>query len=192
MKFIYLSLILWGPFLSADAQESPNAILQLKHAVLALPEDFRAEATIFGYDANNDLIILQEGTNAMICVADDPQKEGFNVVGYHDSLEPFMKRGRELRKSGTKQGAIFDIRAKEMESGELSIPMGVTLYVVNGEFDDQGEVKDLYQRFVVYIPYATEATSGLSTSPSYPGGPWIMHPGTHRAHIMINPSPVAN
>jgi len=40
---------------------------------------------------------------------------------------------------------------------------------------------------VVYIPWATAASTGLPIKPEAPGMPWIMDPGTHRAHIMINP-----
>ncbi len=42
-------------------------------------------------------------------------------------------------------------------------------------------------RYVVYIPWATAANTGLPTKPEAPGMPWIMDPGTHRAHIMIDP-----
>lgn len=50
-----------------------------------------------------------------------------------------------------------------------------------------GEVKDGYMRYVVYIPYATTESTGLPLKAEGPGMPWIMHPGTHGAHIMINP-----
>jgi len=40
---------------------------------------------------------------------------------------------------------------------------------------------------VVYIPWATAASTGLPIKPAAPGMPWIMDPGTHRAHIMITP-----
>jgi hypothetical protein len=66
-----------------------------------------------------------------------------------------------------------------------------SLYVYSAK-DDQvnkttGEVKDGYLRYVIYIPYATAASTGLPLKPTAPGMPWIMDPGTHRAHIMINP-----
>ena len=55
------------------------------------------------------------------------------------------------------------------------------------EVSATGEVTDLYTRYVVYIPYATPETTGIPLVPLTPGGPWMMDPGTHRAHIMINP-----
>jgi len=43
-------------------------------------------------------------------------------------------------------------------------------------------------RYVIYIPFATPESTGLPLSPEIPGGPWIMDSGTHRAHIMLNPT----
>ena len=52
---------------------------------------------------------------------------------------------------------------------------------------ETGEVKDGYSRSVVYIPYASAESTGLPAKPTTAGMPWIMNPGTHRAHIMIDP-----
>ena len=40
--------------------------------------------------------------------------------------------------------------------------------------------------YVVYIPFATAESTGLSATPA-PGTPWIMFPGTPKAHIMFVP-----
>jgi hypothetical protein len=65
------------------------------------------------------------------------------------------------------------------------------LYVYSAkdeEFDHTtGEVKNGYLRYVIYIPFATVASTGLPEKPSAGGMPWIMYPGTYRAHIMIDP-----
>jgi hypothetical protein len=39
---------------------------------------------------------------------------------------------------------------------------------------------------VVYIPYATSLTTGLSDK-RQENGPWIMNAGTPKAHIMFTP-----
>jgi len=61
------------------------------------------------------------------------------------------------------------------------------LYVLTGSGYDaaKGEVTDPYLRWVVYTPYATPESTGLSTTPG--PGPWLMYPGTPGAHIMISP-----
>ncbi len=176
--------------IACTAQKYPDTETQVKEALMALPEEFREGATVLGYRGTDELMVIRRGSNAMYCLADDPSKNGFSVAGYHKDLEPYMARGRALRKEGKTFQEVFDIREKEVMEGKLSIPQGSTLYVLTGEYDDAGNPTNLYQRFVVYIPFATKESSGLPLAPSYPGGPWIMNPGTHRAHIMINPTKV--
>jgi len=63
-----------------------------------------------------------------------------------------------------------------------------TLYVLHGSgFDpESGQVTDPYLRWVIYTPFATAESTGLSTEPTE-GAPWLMFPGTAGAHIMISP-----
>ena len=190
MKFIHLFFVSLSIMFACTAQNTPDLEIQIAQAVLALPEDYRTDATVMGYDNSSDFSVIREGTNAMICLADDPNKEGFSVAGYQKDLDAYMARSRALKKEGKSFQESFDIREDEVKRGLLDIPHGATLYVVSGDFDESGSPTNLYQRFVVYIPYATVESSGLPLAPSDPGGPWIMNPGTHRAHIMINPTKV--
>ena len=182
-----LALLLISGYIIAQSKDTPTSDWQISTAVLALPEANRDKATILGYNSSGDLVTLREGSNEFICLADDPGKEGFSVAAYHKELEPYMARGRELRKQGKEAGEIFDIREEEVKSGTLPMPDKSTLYVANGDIDESGQVQNLKVRFVVYIPYATAESTGLSPAPIGPGAPWIMNPGTHRAHIMITP-----
>ena len=45
--------------------------------------------------------------------------------------------------------------------------------------------------YAAYIAYATEKSTGLSTTPPQQGAPWIMRPGTPSAHIMVVLEPTA-
>jgi hypothetical protein len=62
------------------------------------------------------------------------------------------------------------------------------LYVLTGTAFDAatGKVENSYLRWVIYVPFATAESTGLSTKGS-DGAPWLMAPGTAGAHIMINP-----
>lgn len=169
--------------------EVPAAATQIAGAVLAAPEDRRAGAAVLGYDPQGKLVTLRAGTNDLVCLADDPAAEGYNVACYHKDLEPFMARGRELTAQGVKGKAREDLRYKEVEAGTLKMPREPrTLYVLTGTSFDAATstVTKPYLRWVVYTPYATPESTGLSTSPST-GGPWLMFPGTPGAHIMITP-----
>jgi hypothetical protein len=170
----------------------PSADIQIKSAVLAAPKEKQDSCTVYGYSQDKKLILLRQGTNELICLADDPNKPDFSVACYVKDLEPFMKRGRELRMQGMNDQQVFDTREKEVKEGSLEMPtQPAALYVYAAEeknFNSKtGEVKNGYLRYVIYVPYATSASTGLPESPSGKGMPWIMNPGTYRAHIMINP-----
>lgn len=191
---LILPVLLMGLLLQSCAQTIPNLDNQIGAAILAAPEEHRADATVLGYDANGKIVTLREGTNNFICLADNPDLAGFNVACYHKDLEPFMARGRALKAEGKNGGEIFEIREKEAKEGTLKMPeQATTLYVYSGkdaQYDPAtGEAAGANLRYVVYIPWATPETSGLPIKPQVPGGPWIMDPGTHKAHIMISPPP---
>lgn len=194
MKKLFL-FVLAVSFTSAFAQ-TPTVIapadVQIKTALLAAPADKREGATIYGYDDKNNFVTLRKGTNELICLADDPARKGLSVACYHRDLEPFMKRGRDLRKEGKKPMEVEKIRDEEAQAKKFPMPAKpTTLYVYSAKDENYtpatGEVKDGYLRYVVYTPFATPESIGLSTKAENPGQPWLMDAGTYRAHIMINP-----
>jgi hypothetical protein len=194
MKYILplLALAIASTSVYSQSGVATSKDTQIKFALLAVPADKRADATVYGYNEKGELVVLRQGTNEMICVADDPNNKGFSVSSYHKELQPFMQRGRDLRKEGKGFEEIFKTREEEAKSGKLVLPkQPTTLYVYSAKDEDvdksTGEVKNGYLRYVIYIPYATAQSTGLAEKPDYPGAPWIMHPGTHGAHIMINP-----
>ncbi|MDO8965438.1 hypothetical protein [Algoriphagus sp.] len=189
----FLSILMIFASFQAISQTPPSKEIQIKMAVLAAPEDQRADATVYGYDAKGEVILLRQGTNKTVCLADDSTREGLSVSCYHISAQPFMARGWDLRKEGKNADEIFKIREAESKSGKLRLPdQGSLLNALTADEKDvnwtTGEAKNTYTRSVVYIPWATAESTGLPLKPAAPGLPWIMDPGTHRAHIMINPA----
>lgn len=163
-------------------------------ALMAAPEASRAGCKVIGYNMAGEFVTLKEGNNEFIILADDPKKSGFSAACYHKSLEPFMARGRELRAEGKSASEVFDIREEEAKSGKLDMGKpGATLDIYFGESDrydpETSVVEGANYRYVVYLPFATAASTGLPEKPIAPNYPWIMNPGTHRAHIMITPKP---
>ena len=193
MKKTIILLLLCQVSFWVFAQDTiPPPATQIKLALLAAPDEGKDQATVYGYSPRKEFILLRKGTNELICLADDPSQPGFSVACYHRDLEAFMQRGRDLKKAGKSQKEIFDTREKEVKKGTLLMPkLPATLYVYSASAKDydriKGEVANGYLRSVIYIPYATTASTGLPLKPQAPGMPWIMDPGTHGAHIMINP-----
>ena len=165
---------------------------QIAAAVAAAPEEMREGATVLGYSPDARLVTLRKGTNDLICLASDPSAERFHVACYHRSLEPFMARGRALRALGMTRDAVDSVRYAEVKAGKLKMPSHpAALYSLTGpvgSFDaSTGTVSGAKPLYVVYIPFATETSTGLSARPME-GIPWIMFPGTPKAHIMFTPS----
>jgi hypothetical protein len=171
------------------AAEIPSPEVQIAGAILAAPPELREGAAVLGYSPQGDLVRLREGKNELICLANDSTKNRFSVACYHRDLEPYMARGRELLAQKVTGQKRNDVRWKEVAEGKLSMPREPrTLYVLTGSgFDtSSGKVTEAYLRWVIYVPFATTETTGLSTKAS-DSAPWLMSPGTAGAHIMINP-----
>lgn len=171
---------------------TPPADKQIKAALSPAPEMMRDEAEVLGYSNEGELVLLREGSNELVCLANDPsQEERFHVACYHKDLEPFMKRGRELRREGKSSDEIKEIRQQEIESGDIELPeKPMALYSLTGPgdgYDYNAEVvREASPLYVVYIPYATETTTGIAPQPASEGAPWLMDAGKPWAHIMIS------
>lgn len=190
MKKVSITLLLSLCTITLFAQYSKED--QINMAILAAPESARAEAHVYGFDEEGNMITLREGTNDWIVRSTNPKSPNFEVVCYKKDVEPFMARGRELRAQGKNRGEVFDIREKEMMNGTLRKPdTGSTLSIYyGGEAKYNPETKQLEGgkfRYVVYMPLATGESTGLPERPNGPGHPWVMFPGLYRAHIMITP-----
>ena len=176
---------------STPATLLPDA-QQTAAAVLPLPPEFRAGARVLGYRAGSSgLVTIREGSGPFTCLASDPSGSRFHVACYHQSLEPFMARGRALRADGTTGDRVDSVRFAEIRSGKLAMPKEpAALYSLTGPigaFDPAtGTVHDARPLTVIYISGATAASTGLSTTPQV-GAPWLMFPGTPKAHIMLVP-----
>ena len=183
--FFFFALIITTNFF---AQDVPSAEWQIKTALMAVPEDYKDGAKVYGYDKAGNFTALKVGTNDYIALASDPKRDKFSTAAYHKELDEFMARGRQLKAEGKEAQEIFDIREAEVKSGKLNLPDKTTLCVFTGEVNmETKEIENGYVRYVFYVPFATGESTGLPTTPTPPGHAWLMNPGTHRAHIMITP-----
>jgi hypothetical protein len=178
-----------APAGATSARQIPPAAEQVAAAVLPLPAEQRAGATVLGYASDGRLVTLRAGTGAMRCLADDPAQPTFHVACYHQGLEPFMARGRALRAEGVTGMQVDTVRFREVTSGALALPRtGGALYSLSGPAGSwdaaTGKVTGARPLFVYYLPFATAASTGLSEVPVR-DGPWLMFPGTAKAHIML-------
>jgi len=148
----------------------------------------RDSATVLGYRTRDKLEVLRQGTNGMTCIAIFALETDFHVACYQSTLEPFMARGRELRAQGVKGEEVDSIRAREIRSGKLAMPSSAIMYQLFGgeeSFDSlTGTVSHTSTLLIIYMPFATGRTTGLSEHPN-DYGPWLMYAGSYKAHMML-------
>lgn len=188
MKAHFLILTLFVAALSPASGAMLSNDEQIASAVAAAPEERRAEAAVLGWKADGSVVELRAGSNDLVCLADDPRDDRFSVACYHRDLEPFMQRGRELSAEGLKGKERHEVRWKEVDEGKVAMPREPRmLYVLTGDGWDSAAsaVVKPYLRWVVYSPYATPESTGLTVEPG--PHPWLMYPGTAGAHIMMSP-----
>jgi hypothetical protein len=180
-----------APAAGVAAQQSvPPATEQISAAVLPLPANLRADAKVLGYRTSARLEVLRNGNNGMTCLALYVSRPDFHVACYHDGLEAFMARGRELRERGiTRLEQVDSARYAEIAAGTLKMPAYGALYSLTARDKAvwnpaAGTATGAQPLTVLYVPFATSKTTGLSEVPAA-GGPWLMNPGTAKAHIMM-------
>jgi len=157
----------------------------IAQAVLPLPEDLRAGATVFTYDkATGARKVLREGTNFVECQPKNPD-DGFTWC-YNKASAPRRDFQAKLRAEGKSEKEIQQAVADATKAGTLKpTPFGTMSYRLYGK-------KDRIQLlWVMSVPNATPESIGVSEGSQRDealkgqGVPWLMLAGTPGAHIMI-------
>src|SRR5687768_12957883 len=192
MKHTIAAIALAVMPIAADAQATTEVLppaRQIALAVLPAPAGFREASTVLGYRPDGQLVRLRVGDNGIICLADDPKEPRFHAACYHESLEPFMARGREIRaRHGNKKELTDSLRLIDIRAGRIRMPTNAVLYQIFAASDSvdaaTATIKSPSYLDVVYMPGATTRSTGLTTD-ALRGTPCLMYPGKPWAHIMI-------
>lgn len=167
-----------GALLAQSTQEL------IEQAVRPLPEDLRANATVYRYDPETgDRIVLRQGSNQVECRPKD--EEGFT------------------RCSPTANASRSDMSAKLRAQGMSDEDVSATLETAESRglinprifgsmsyrlFDTPDRIQLLW---IISVPNATPEQLGMPTGAQRDnalagrGTPWMMEPGTPGAHLMI-------
>jgi len=181
----WLGTLVLSLALSAGLGAQRSMARQIEDAVNPLPQGERAGARVLGYrPGQSTLTVIREGTNHFVCLADRPGDDRFQVSCYHRALEPFMARGRALRAEGLNRHEVMERRNREIEEGRLPMVSAMLISLFGRINPATGRPDSVNTLRVLYLPGATPEETGLSTS-GRGGIPWLMNPGTPRAHLMI-------
>ena len=158
---------------------------QIAEAVLPLPKELRAGATVVTFDpATGARKVLRQGTNAMVCQPKGATDEFIRC--YHKSIAPRFEMEAKLRAEKKPDKEIEESLTAAIKDGTLKPPTtGSMSYRLSNK---DGVIKRLW---MVSVPYATPESIGVSTASQRDAAlkghplPWMMLPGTAGAPIMI-------
>jgi hypothetical protein len=185
-SLIGLVAILMGVF------QAPLARDQLTEAaVLPLPTQLRAGATVVRLDSSFKPEVIRNGVNGMVCIADTPNDDRFDVRCYRDTFIPVVYRAFQLgyRVSGEKVGA-------EIQSGKLQLSREPTAgYRCLGPAAGYNATRNAVDARVecwqsIHFPFRTAAEVGFPDEAEVPESqqrstPYVMSSGTYWSHVML-------
>ena len=160
-------------------------------AVIPLPTQLRAGATVVRLNSSFEPEVLHKGTNGMVCIADAPNDDRFDVRCYRDTFIPVVYRAFQLgyRVSGEKVGA-------EVQAGKLQVSREPTAgYRCLGPAAGYDASRNSVDARVecwqsIHFPFRTAAEVGFPDEADVPEGqqrstPYVMSSGTYWSHVMI-------
>ncbi|MGJ8689768.1 MAG: hypothetical protein ACSHXZ_09635 [Gammaproteobacteria bacterium] len=179
----FLSAALLGAFVSSPllAQSNDELIAQ---ALRPLPEDLRADATVYRYDpATGDRIVLRQGSNQVECRPKDDN--GFTrctPTANATRSDMSAKLNAQGLSDEEVDAALADAESKGLINPRIFGSLSYRL------FDTPDRIQLLW---IVSVPNATSAQLGMPTGPQRDnalmgkGTPWMMNEGKPSAHLMI-------
>ena len=182
MKKSVLATMAAAMFLSGQLAAQSNQAT-IEKALSPLPEDLRADATVYTYDDDGNRVTLKVGSNHVECQPTDA--EGFTRCG-----PVALRERRDLQAKLSAQGLEGDELQLAMQKAEDEgkIPARVFGSLSYRRFDTPDRIQYL---MVVSLPFATAEGLGMPTgsqrnnSLAGKGTPWMMNSGTAGAHLMI-------
>jgi hypothetical protein len=177
--------------LGAAPQTPPVPGAAIAAAVLPLPTQLRAGATVVRLNASFEPQELRKGTNGIVCIADAPNDDRFDVRCYRDTFIPVVYRAFQLgyRVSGEKVG-------DEIQAGKLHLSREPTAgYRCLGQAAGYDASRHSVDTRVecwqsIHFPFRTASEVGFPDEADVPedqrrGTPYVMSSGTYWSHVMI-------
>lgn len=180
MKRLTTALLATLAFATAGAQTVDERIEQ---AVTPLPEDLKADATVYDYDEDGVREVLRQGTNQVECKPRD--ERGFTIC-FPTSTAARRDFSAALAAEGLEGDDLQAAVQAAEDAGTIPpTPPGSMLYRL---YEEDDRIKLLW---VVLLPgmmaedQAMSLVSQRDPSLAGHGRPWMMSEGTSGAHLMI-------
>jgi hypothetical protein len=149
-------------------------------ALLAAPDNLRAQATVIKWKPDSTYETLRKGTNRLVCYdrSGFPTHPAFSVECTMNGNLNRVVQNLKAEALGDKTKSEAMLNEQEKNGTRVKPEFGSVWYHVEGP--DQARAKP---HMTIAVPGATQATLGLPEN-GRGGGVWIMNAGTSTAHLM--------
>jgi len=173
-----------------------SADQEIAAAVLPLPDQLRNGAAVVRLTVGGFPEPLRKGTNTMVCIANRPGSDRFDVRCYQEDFIGVVYRGFQLNAEGIRGEKQYDQIEAEIKAGKLSLPSHPTAgYRCAGpakayNASTNTATDEIYCWESVHFPFRTAPELGLIDESEIPANmrrklPFVMSGGRFWAHVMI-------
>jgi len=176
LSFLAVSTSVWAQAPAAP----PAAPTGDEIALLAVPAQLRATATVIKWKPDYTYDTVKKGTGRIVCFDKSgmTNQQAFSLectsLGNLDRAAQNLKF--EAQATGAARQALLD--AAEKDGTRAKPEYGSVWYHLMGPSKENART-----HMTIAVPGATKATTGLPED-NKTGGVWIMNPGTSTAHLM--------
>lgn len=162
---------------------------QIAAAVLPLPVELQSDAGVFTV-RDGERVWLRQSDNGMVCNADDPADDQFDVRCYHRDFRTVMERAAALRAAGLSRAGQEAQLRREIDEGRLHLPSAPTAgYRMLGPiaaFDAMTATAgpEIRKWQSIHFPFKTASEMGLPENRET-RMPFVMASGSWWSHVMI-------
>jgi len=180
--------------LLAVAQAPPSTNHMIAGALLPLPGAMRAGATVVRLDGSFRPAVLRQGTNGMVCIADAPNDDRFDVRCYRDTFIPVVYRAFQLGYGVSGEKVEAEIKAGTLQLSPVPTAGYRCLGPISGYDASRNAVNAQVECWQsIHFPFRTAAELGLPDEHDISERqqteiPYVMSSGKYWSHVMIRHS----
>jgi hypothetical protein len=186
---VFILGLVWVLFTAAQAPSLSSQTMSA--ALLPLPEQLRAGATIVRLDASFRPEVLRKGTNGMVCIADAPNDDRFDVRCYRDTFIPVVYRAFQLGYQVSGDKVETEIKAGRLELSTEPTAGYRCLGPISGYDSSRSAVNAQVECWQsIHFPFRTAKQIGLPDEHDLSESqqqeiPYVMSSGNYWSHVMI-------
>ena len=186
-----IATLLGGLAIAVFAAAQSTQIEAIAAAVLPLPDALRGSASVVRLDPAGKPDVLRKGTNGMVCIADRPGDEQFDVRCYQESFIPVVYRAFQLGYQVSGEKVEAEIKAGKLQLSNQPTAGYRCLGPASGYKASTNSVSSQIECWQsIHFPFRTARDIGLPDETEVPENlqrtiPYVMSSGKYWAHVMI-------